>query len=55
MKVKRVFYNDDGVFTEGILIQRIFCKPVFVPANTDCGFNQQNIDKNQVKNITFKQ
>lgn len=55
MKIKRVVYNDDGVLIEGILIRRIFCKPIFVPANADCGFDQQIINKNQVKNITLKQ
>lgn len=41
MKVKKVYYHDDGVFIKGHLIKRIFRKPIFIPSDNKCGFNMQ--------------
>ncbi len=51
MKVKRVCYIDDGVKLAGLLITRIFCRPVFYPMNPGCGFDAQVIYPEHRKNL----
>jgi len=43
MKIKKVHYKDENVLIAGVLIKRIFRKPVFVPFDNNCGFDSQII------------
>lgn len=51
MKVKRAGYMDDGVVIPGVIIKRLFRKPVFFSADGRCGWDSQVIYKDNEKNV----
>lgn len=51
MKVKRAGYMDDGVVVPGVIIKRLFRRPVFFSADGRCGWDSQVIYKDNEKNV----
>lgn len=51
MKVKRAGYIDDGIFVPGVVITRLFRKPVFYSVDARCGWQSQVIYKGMKKNL----
>jgi len=45
MKVKRASYKDDDILIPGVLIERLFRRPVFYSADARCGWQSQEIYK----------
>lgn len=45
MKVKRASYMDDDILIPGVLIERLFRRPVFFSADARCGWESQVIYK----------
>ena len=51
MKITRASYIDDGVAVPGILVKRLFRRPVFYSADSRCGWDSQKITKEEEKNL----
>lgn len=47
MKVEKACYLDDGISVQGVLVKRLFRKPVFISADPRCGWNKQIIEKSE--------
>lgn len=45
MKAKRASYIDDDILIPGVLIERLFRRPVFYSADARCGWESQVIYK----------
>lgn len=44
-KYARVLYCDDGIEIPGLLVRRLFRRPMFFPFDVGCGFHSQTICK----------
>lgn len=53
MKVKRASYIDNGILIPGVLIERLFRRPVFYSADARCGWESQVIYKDNSKNVVL--
>lgn len=51
MKITKATYNDDGHFVDGVLVERLFRRPLFFFLDKHCGWDSQVITKSNKENL----